>query len=247
MIGKKILKLALLVITAVMICPMVSLANTEPSLASDGEKIINEKTTRHVEESNSSILYDKLMDSYEETAAGELTCPDYYGGSYIDDDGGFVICVVAANAEEEKYASKSIEKTINSSDFKIRNVTYSYNELEEMMEFLNKYRQGNNDEIAKSWSGHFLSNSDNAIIVQLDDMSDEQIALFKREVTDSPMIRFAKSGGQLVDCANLNSDKDTNNSTIGVSGSTECGERGLRGKLVLLRLLTLTLWGRWAL
>lgn len=217
---KTILKLALSVVTAVMICPAASQASAEPSLASDEEKIIDEKTTRRIKESKSSLQYEKLMDSFEETETGELIYPDYYGGSYIDDDGGFVVCVVATNAEEKKYTSKSIEETIHASDFKIKSVKYSYNELEEMMEFLNKYKQNTRDsEIAKSWSGHFLSDSDNAIFVELDVVSDEQISLFRKEVTDSPMISFINSGGQGVDCANLNPGRGTNNATTGMSGS----------------------------
>ena len=217
---KTILKLALSVVTAVMICPAASQASAEPSLASDEEKIIDEKTTRRIKESKSSLQYEKLMDSFEETETGELIYPDYYGGSYIDDDGGFVVCVVATNAEEKKYTSKSIEETIHASDFKIKSVKYSYNELEEMMEFLNKYKQNTRDsEIAKSWSGHILSDSDNAIFVELDVVSDEQISLFRKEVTDSPMISFINSGGQGVDCANLNPGRGTNNATTGMSGS----------------------------
>lgn len=220
MMKKTILKLALSVVTAVMICPAASQASAEPSLASDEEKIIDEKTTRRIKESKSSLQYEKLMDSFEETETGELIYPDYYGGSYIDDDGGFVVCVVATNAEEKKYTSKSIEETIHASDFKIKSVKYSYNELEEMMEFLNKYKQNTRDsEIAKSWSGHFLSDSDNAIFVELDVVSDEQISLFRKEVTDSPMISFINSGGQGVDCANLNPGRGTNNATTGMSGS----------------------------
>ena len=110
---KTILKLALSVVTAVMICPAASQASAESSLASDEEKIIDEKTMRRIKESKSSLQYEKLMDSFEETETGELIYPNYYGGSYIDDDGGFVVCVVAANAEEKKYASKSKEETIN--------------------------------------------------------------------------------------------------------------------------------------
>ena len=217
---KTILKLALSVVTAVMICPAASQASAESSLASDEEKIIDEKTMRRIKESKSSLQYEKLMDSFEETETGELIYPNYYGGSYIDDDGGFVVCVVAANAEEKKYASKSIEETINASDFKIENVKYSYNELEEMMEFLNKYKQITRDsEIAKSWSGYFLSDSDNAVFVELDDVSDEQISLFRKEVTASPMIRFINSGGQGVDCASLNPGRGINNPTTDISGS----------------------------
>lgn len=161
------------------------------SSASDRKKITDKKT-RHIKESTSSSQCQKLMDSFEKTETGELIYPDYYGGSYIDDDGGLVVCVVAANAKEKKSVSKSIEETINAKDFRIRNVKYSYHELEEMMELLNHIP---NREVAKNWSGHFLSESDNAIFVQLKDVSEEQISLFQKEVTDSPMLRFVQGEG----------------------------------------------------
>ena len=109
------------------------------------------------------------------------------------------------------------------------------------MEFLNKYKQNTRDsEIAKNWSGHFLSDSDNAIFVELDDVSDEQISLFRKEVTASPMISFINSGGQVVDCANLNPEKGINNPTMGISGRWDI-ELVLTGELALLRLLMLFL------
>lgn len=218
--GKRILKLALSMITAVMICPTVNLANAESSLASDGWEIIDEKTTHYVEESKSALQYEKLMDSFEETGTGKLIYPNYYGGSYINDNGDFVVCTVAENAKEKEYTLKSIKENINLSDFEIKNVKYSYNELEKMMALLNEYKQNNRDsKISKNWSGHFLSDLENTIFVELNDMDDEQISLFRKEVTDSPMITFINSGGQGVNCANLNPGRGINNSTIGVSGS----------------------------
>ena len=102
----------------------------------------------------------------------------------------------------------------------IENVEYSYNELEKMMEFLNEYKQKNsNSIITKNWSGHFLSDRDNAIFVELNDMNEEQISLFKKEVTNSPMITFINSGGQGANCANLKPGRGIINSTMGVSGS----------------------------
>lgn len=198
----------------------MSLANTESSLAFGGWEIIDEKTTRSAEESKSALQYEKLMDSFEETETGELIYPNYYGGSYIDDNGEFVVCAVAENAKEKEYALKSIKENADASDFNIKNVKYSYNELEEMMEFLNEYKQNNCDTIiTKNWSGHFLSDRDNAIFVELNDVNDEQISLFRKEVTDSAMITFIKSGGQSVNCANLNPGRGINNPTLGMVGS----------------------------
>lgn len=217
---KTILKLALSMITAVMFFPTMSLANAESPAASDEREIIDEKTTRHLKESKSAMQYEKLMNSFEETETDKLIYPDYYGGAYIDDNGEFVVCAVAENAKEKQSNLKSIKENINSSDFVVKNVTYSYNELEDMMEFLNEYKQSNhNSKITENWSGHFLSDRDNAIFVELNGMDDELISLFRKEVTDSSMITFINSGAQGVNCANLNPGRIINNPTIGISGS----------------------------
>ena len=137
-------------VTAVMICSTVSLANAESSPAFDGWEITDEKADRHVKEGQSSLQYEKLMDSFEDTETGELIYPDYYGGSYINDDGDAVVCVVAENVKEKDRALKSIKATTDSSDIKVKNVEYSYKELEKMMELLNEYKQNNPDsEITK--------------------------------------------------------------------------------------------------
>lgn len=242
MTGKMILKLALTMVTAVMICPTVSLANAGSSAASDGWEITDEKSARSVEEGKSALQYDKLMDSFEETETGELIYPNYYGGSYIDENGHFVVCAVAENAKEKASTLKSIKETVNSSDFQIKNVKYSYNDLDKMMELLNEYKQSNLDSrVSKNWSGHYLSDRDNTIFVELNDMDDEQISLFKKEVTDSPMITFINSGGQGVNSANLNPGRGINNSTLGISGSM--GYRAkTNGSVGFVRLLMLALW-----
>ena len=117
-------------VTAVMICSTVSLANAESSPAFDGWEIAGEKADRHVKEGKSSLQYEKLMDSFEDTETGELVYPEYYGGSYINDDGDAVVCVVAENVKEKERALKSIKSTTDTSDIKVKNVEYSYKELE---------------------------------------------------------------------------------------------------------------------
>lgn len=117
-------------VTAVMICSTVSLANAESSPAFDGWEIAGEKDDRHVKEGKSSLQYEKLMDSFEDTETGELVYPEYYGGSYINDDGDAVVYVVAENVKEKERALKSIKSTTDTSDIKVKNVEYSYKELE---------------------------------------------------------------------------------------------------------------------
>ncbi len=219
MIRKMTFNLVLSMAAAVMICPMVSHAKAETS-AFDGWRTNDEKNVSLEKESASSSMYEKLMDSFENTETGEVVYPDYYGGTYINHDGDAVVCVATEGTKARTRALKNIKATTDSSDFVIENVEYSYNELEDMMNFLNEYKQKNgNDLITKSWSGHFLSDRDNTIFVELDDVNEDVISLFKKEVTDSPMISFVSSGGQGENCADLNPGREINNPTTGYSGS----------------------------
>ncbi len=69
--------------------------------------------------------------------------------------------------------------------------TYSYNELLSVMDTLNNYKfSRSNDAIASNFNEFGLYDSENRIIVKLDDLSDESIKKFKENVCDSAVIKF---------------------------------------------------------
>lgn len=97
------------------------------------------KTTIEKTEQLSKNLHDKLMSSFspnwemEEPAATDY--PPYYGGSFIDNDGKFVICVVE-NPEQYRPVLASILET---DDFLTEPCTYSYREMMQVMDRLDQF------------------------------------------------------------------------------------------------------------
>jgi streptogrisin B len=141
----------------------------------------------------SVMSYEKLMDSYTDKT-DETSYPDYYGGSYIDDEGNYNV-YIKGNAAQTKNVSREIEKIIGSSDFVIKEATYSYNELESVMDTLNTYQQNYDNEVSRNFLVYYLSDRNNEVVVELNNMGAEQIRLFKENVLDSPCITFVKSEG----------------------------------------------------
>ncbi len=61
--------------------------------------------------------------------------PDYYGGSFIDNSGTFVIAVTA-NREESR---ERLSKVLGSDDFKIEVVQYSYRQMMQVMDKIDEF------------------------------------------------------------------------------------------------------------
>lgn len=66
------------------------------------------------------------------------------------------------------------------------------------MDKLNHFKKTNPDSpVANNFKKYWLSDSDNIIIIELDDLNETQILKFKNQVIDSPMIEFRQSSGKV--------------------------------------------------
>ena len=144
-----------------------------------------------------------------------------YGGAYIDDVGNLVIYV-----KEETSAAKlrindigqEIKQVINSHDFISKPATYSYNELNSVMDTLNSYKYENvNCAVANNFNLYWLSDTDNNIIIELDKFNEREIQNFKQQVIDSPIIIFKESSGKLINEVNLNPGQKISSSSASAS------------------------------
>lgn len=66
---------------------------------------------------NSYLSYEKLIESFEDKETSETVYPDYYGGSYIDDNGKLVIYVTGTDD-----VSQNIRQAIGMDDFLIKSL-----------------------------------------------------------------------------------------------------------------------------
>lgn len=136
--------------------------------------------------------YDELMAQFVTGYSdfSEKSYPDYYGGSYINEDGQLVVYI--AENKDSVLALSENENVIYES------CKYSYNELLSIMDELNNYKlRRSSDAIASNFNEFGLYDSENRVIVKLDDLSDESIAEFKENVCDSDAIEFEQGYGPI--------------------------------------------------
>lgn len=152
--------------------------------------------------------YDELMASFSMKYSGEKIYPDYYGGSYINDNGQLVVYVT--NGAERPTVLKNNENVI------YEPCTYSYNKLLSVMNELNEYKFKKSDSaIANNFNEFGLYDSENRIIVKFDRLSDQSIKEFKENVSDSDTIKFEQGTGPIQMEINVDAG-----SSISVPGGT---------------------------
>lgn len=119
----------------------------------------------------------------------EQKYPDYYGGSYINENGKLVVYVTDGAAEQ---AIEILAESLgNGTEYKECN--YSFNELHSIMDTINNFmRNPTNKALSANIRQFCILDDQNTVEVKLRDISDEQIELFKKEVVDSDAIIFKK-------------------------------------------------------
>lgn len=107
---------------------------------------------------------------------------DDYAGSYVK-DGKLIILKTNSNK------MPSTLKLNNSNQEKI--VKFSMNQLNETMNDINLYKKYNGDtHIARQFNFYWIDIENNRIVVEFDELSDNNIELFKENVSDNECITF---------------------------------------------------------
>ena len=135
----------------------------------------------------SALKYEKLMKEFiVDRDTLEAVYPDYYGGTYTDSEGNFVVYIT------EGFDSQEIEKLLGT-DFITKDAKYSFSYLTNVMDALNEYKNMNFDSpVSQNFPSYYLNDMDNNVVVEMEDMSEEQIGSFKKHVMDSSAIIFEK-------------------------------------------------------
>ncbi|MDD4777835.1 MAG: hypothetical protein PHV53_06045 [Fermentimonas sp.] len=139
-------------------------------------------------------LHDKLMSSFSEDwierESDPELYPEYYGGSFVDNNGDFVIAVTGDVDKNREYL-KDILETDN---FKMEIVRYSYRQMMRVMDdidnFLVNSNIADNHPVLERFAGAYPDVMDNRVKVLLTEINDEVVNSFKKEITNSPLIVF---------------------------------------------------------
>lgn len=139
-------------------------------------------------------LHDKLMNHFSrdwiERESDPDLYPDYYGGSFIDNNGVFVIAVTQ-NTENVK---ELLKKALETDNFKIESVHYSYKEMLRVMDSIDNFLVSSSvsdDHIVLThFAGAYPDVMENRVKVLLTEVNQNVVNSFKRDVTNSQLVIF---------------------------------------------------------
>jgi streptogrisin B len=156
-------------------------------------------------EKNAVELNDCLMSSYglvcihegDEAFEGKIVLesedyPDYYGGSYIDEAGSYVI-LIAGSLDVGK---KALDDVLPNKNYEIRRVKNSYKIMMETLKKMDSIFDKDN-KVMENVAGYFIAVKENRIIVELFDFTDKAIEVFKKNIINCDMIDFEQGRVQI--------------------------------------------------
>lgn len=154
----------------------------------EGENDMNPVTTTIHDENQSIMIYENIDDSFrgKTRSIKDTIYPNYYGGSYIDDEGG----LVSLSTDNVDCVVEDLKLRAKSSNFKVEKCEYSLNELQSLNKKLGDFFENTSIANDLKWVSVGIDIINNKVSVDLEDCSEQMIAKFKSMVSDSPMIKF---------------------------------------------------------
>lgn len=187
-------KLFLLLTVAAFLMPSCSddLGEEHNHVTSEQNKELREK------QKDASSLAMNLSKSLcsNVTKSGVSDYPDYYGGTYINENGDLVVLVVGDTAQYKPVLSKMAK----SSNIIVEPCRFSYNTLLKTIDQLNELiiNKETTDILQNFKIQCFgIQDNKNTVFVALEDCSSTNISLFKQQVLDSPNIVFEQAEGKI--------------------------------------------------
>lgn len=150
--------------------------------------------TEIVESQTVIDLHEKLMtyfgaDWMERESDPDLY-PDFYAGSFIDNNGTFVV-VVTGNRDQNK---KLLIDILGTDNFNIETAQYSYKDMMKVMDDIDNFLLNKNipddHPVLTSFAGAYPDVMENRVKVLLTEVNDNIIRSFKRDITNSPLLIF---------------------------------------------------------
>lgn len=141
-------------------------------------------------------LFDRLLASFGndwmEREADYTLYPEYYGGAFIHNDGTFVVAVTG-NPDEHK---KRLAEILMTDNFRVEVVRYSYRQMMKVMDSIDAFLMNSSipeDHLLMNrFAGAYPDVMENCVKVKLTQLDDNTIRLFRKDVSNSPLITFEK-------------------------------------------------------
>ncbi|MCL2397665.1 MAG: S1 family peptidase [Defluviitaleaceae bacterium] len=140
------------------------------------------------------IIAQNILSYFSDSrAAADATLPDFLGGIYINDNGNLVVQVVDGPASRSMSANAFLSY-FESDELIIEYVSFSEMELLSVFNHIGVFYDTNPDSRAGSninaWR---VDTFNNRVAVQLTTYSEDEIARFRKNIIDSPMVVFEKA------------------------------------------------------
>lgn len=210
--------------TLIMGMSAVSYAEGRGDLTSDETASLAQYDEAFLErQSESAEHYQELQDMLSVSAYSNDSFTENYGGAYIDDNGNLVVYLKDTDSNSINRLREIDTEVI------VKPCQYSFNELTGIMNQLNDYKLNGTDEFANEFNYYKLSDSENKIIVELEELTDENIAKFKDKVCDSESITFEQATDDGVEEVDINAGSEITSSSSSASVGYRAKRNGVAG------------------
>jgi len=150
-----------------------------------------------LEEEQAYVIRQQLLTFFADrscTQGEELIYPDFVGGVYYDDNGTLVLQIVEASRNIVQH--NLIRGVLEEKGIVIEYVEFSYNNLRAAMNYLvERIIPDDRPDVLENVSGIGLNEMINRLEIYLFVYNEEEIARFRNEILDLPLISFVQSEG----------------------------------------------------
>lgn len=135
-------------------------------------------------------IAELFFNSLGQNARGETVYPDFYAGTYIDENGNLVILITESSMSTSARSHTALAPFYDEVIF--RPARYSYAELRKVADMISSIASDRQSFCphADNMSHVMVNHMRNRVIVGLFDVSDEMVEGFRGLILDSPMIEF---------------------------------------------------------
>lgn len=164
------------------------------SEASSSDSVAGSVTANSEDNPSAMDLHEKLMISFSEDwmerESDPNLYPDFYGGSFIDNNGTFVI-TVTGNREQH---IKQLIDILGTDNFNVESVKYSYKQMMQEMDridaFLIDTTIPENHPVMTHFAGAYPDVMENSVKVILTVVNKEITDAFRNDISNSPLVVF---------------------------------------------------------
>jgi hypothetical protein len=147
-----------------------------------------------------NIRQNNMIKALKSEAKEEDVYPEYYSGCYVNDDNQMVVLLMNNSKENQEH----IYDIYGSTDLIIKESKHSYNQLYNLKKFItnriNELKKSNIDSslelFLKNYIGVGVDDKNNNLFIDIANINEDIIQLFKKYISNSDFIVFNNYAGQ---------------------------------------------------